>query len=68
MRQIEVVSNALPQEYLGLRQWAKLTLSCAREHALRFEAADQTLGEIARQCEALVLLCEQVEKEHFRRG
>ena len=68
MREIEVVSNALPQEYLELRQWAKLTLSCANEHAIRFEAADQLLADIVRACEALVVLCESVEREHFSRG
>jgi hypothetical protein len=68
MCEVDEVTNALPQEYLSLRQWARMTASCARSHARQFQAADQTLGEIVRQCEALVLLCESVEKEHFRRG
>jgi hypothetical protein len=63
MSQVDEVSNALPFEWLGLRQWAKMTISCAHEHAQKFQAADALLGEIADKCDALVRLCEDVERK-----
>jgi hypothetical protein len=58
----ETTTNALDRDWLALRQWARLTLSCAIEHATTSPEAHALLAQLHAPLTDLIALCEDQDR------